>query len=70
MPQVGGSGGPSGRELLGLGLSISVAVLAPLFAGIGADALLHSSPLGLLVGLALGVAAASATVFQRFKPYL
>jgi len=70
LPQVGGSAGPSGRELLGLGLSIAVAVLVPLFAGIGADLLLHSSPFGLVLGLALGIAAASITVFQRFKPYL
>jgi hypothetical protein len=70
LPHIGGDAGPGGRELLGLGLAISVAVLLPMFAGIGADVLLHTSPFGLLIGLALGIAAASITVFQRFKPYL
>lgn len=65
-----GQSGPTGGELLGLGLAIALAVLVPLFLGIFADVLLHSSPIGLLIGLALGVTAACVTVFQRFKPYL
>jgi hypothetical protein len=62
--------GPGGRELLGLGVATAVAVLLPLFLGIGVDALAHSSPVGLLLGLALGVTLASVTVFKTFKPYL
>jgi len=61
---------PSGRELLGLGLATALAVLVPLLSGAGVDALVHSSPIGLLIGLVVGVTAASITVFQRFKPYL
>jgi F0F1-type ATP synthase assembly protein I len=61
---------PSGSELLGLGLALAASVLVPLFAGVGLDALLHTSPIGLLFGLALGVTVASITVFQRFKRYL
>jgi F0F1-type ATP synthase assembly protein I len=75
VPQERGGGGdphagPSGSELLGLGLTLAASVLVPLFAGVGLDALLHTSPIGLLVGLALGVTVASTTVFQRFKRYL
>jgi F0F1-type ATP synthase assembly protein I len=62
--------GPSGSELLGLGLVLAASVLVPLFAGIGVDALLHSSPIGLLLGLVAGITAASVMVFQRFKRYL
>ena len=62
--------GPSGKELLGLGLAIAVAFLIPLFAGIAIDVWLHTSPLGAVIGLAAGVAAAAVTVAQRFKPYL
>lgn len=65
-----GRSGPTGRELAGLSLAIAVAVVAPLFLGIGADVLLHSSPFGVLIGLVLGITAAVVTVFQRFKPYL
>jgi len=66
----GHQSGPTGAELLGLGLAFAVAVLLPLALGIGLDGLLHSSPVGLLIGLLLGVTAAATTVFQRFKKYL
>lgn len=66
----GAPAGPSGSELLGLGLALAASVLVPLFAGVGLDALLHTSPVGLLVGLAVGVTVASVTMFQRFKRYL
>ena len=62
--------GPGGRELLGLGVAIAVAVVVPLFLGLGLDALVHSSPIGLLLGLAVGVTLASLTVFQQFRRYL
>src|SRR5438445_7721419 len=65
-----GQTGPTGRELVGLSLGVAVAVIVPVFGGIAADSVLHSSPIGLLVGVLLGVLAAAATVFQRFKPYL
>ena len=60
---------PSGMELAGLGLFLAVAVLVPLLLGLGADSLLHVSPLGLLVGLALGIAAAVAAVATRLGRY-
>jgi hypothetical protein len=62
--------GPSGSELVGLGLTLAASVLVPMFAGIGVDALLHISPVGLLLGLALGVTVAAVTVLQRFKRYM
>jgi hypothetical protein len=62
--------GPSGSELLGLGLTLAASVLVPLFAGIGLDVLAHTSPIGLLLGLVVGVTVASVAVFQRFKRYL
>lgn len=66
----GSPAGPSGSELIGLGLSLAAAVLFPLFVGIGLDAALKVSPIGLLAGLALGVTAATVVVFQRFKRYM
>jgi hypothetical protein len=62
--------GPSGAELVGLGLQVAVAVLLPMLAGVGVDALLHISPAGILLGLAAGVAAASVTVYRQYKRYL
>ena len=66
----GSPAGPTGSDLVGLGFALAASVLLPLFAGIGLDALLHVSPLGLLAGLAVGVAVACFVVYQRFKPYL
>ena len=74
--QGGGQGGrprpanPSGAELIGLGLVIALALALPALAGVGVDALLHSSPAGFLIGLAAGVTAAAITVVSQFRRYL
>lgn len=61
---------PSGTELIGLGVAIAVALVLPLGIGVGVDALAHSSPVGFLVGLLIGIAAASAFVVVQFRRYL
>jgi F0F1-type ATP synthase assembly protein I len=61
---------PSGAELAGLGVLLAVAVLLPLAVGAGLDAALHTSPLLLLVGLAVGVVLGAAAVWSRFRRYL
>lgn len=61
---------PSGGELAGLGVAIALTLVVPLGVGVGVDALLHSSPLGFLVGLLLGIIAASAFVVMQFRRYL
>lgn len=61
---------PSGGELAGLGVAIALTLLLPLGAGVGLDALLHSSPIGLLIGLLLGIVAATAFVVSQFRRYL
>ncbi|MFN2581621.1 MAG: hypothetical protein ABR498_02640 [Candidatus Dormibacteria bacterium] len=61
---------PSGAELLNLGLAIALAVVIPLGAGVGIDALAHSSPIGFLVGLLIGIVAASVFVVALFRRYL
>ena len=44
--------------------------MAPLLAGIGVDALAHTRPVFLLIGLALGIVLAAVTAFVRFKQLL
>lgn len=61
---------PSGSELLGLGVAVAASLLVPLLAGLGLDALLHSSPVGLLIGLLVGIVAAAGAVFMQFRKYL
>jgi F0F1-type ATP synthase assembly protein I len=38
--------------------------------GVGVDALLHTSPIGVLLGLLVGISAACYIAFNRFKRYL
>jgi F0F1-type ATP synthase assembly protein I len=57
-------------ELLGNAVLIAAAVVVPLLLGLAVDAAAHSAPTFFFIGLVLGVIAAVATVYTRFKPYL
>jgi F0F1-type ATP synthase assembly protein I len=61
---------PSGLELAGLGLFLATAVVVPLLAGIGVDAAVHSSPVGLLTGLCVGVVAAATGLWLSLRRFL
>ncbi|HEY8673423.1 MAG TPA: AtpZ/AtpI family protein [Candidatus Dormibacteraeota bacterium] len=50
-------------------MSIAVALIVPLFLGVGVDLLLHSSPIGVLGGLLVGIGAACYVAFSQFKRY-
>jgi F0F1-type ATP synthase assembly protein I len=52
-----------------MGISIAVALVVPLFLGVGADLLLHTSPIGVLVGLLVGVGAACYVAVLQFRRY-
>jgi hypothetical protein len=66
----GSLGGPRGTELVGLGIFLAAAFLVPFVAGLALDALTHTSPLFLFVGLVVGIAAAVFGGYQRLKRYL
>ena len=57
-------------ELLGVGLLLAAAVVVPLVLGLVIDTVMHSAPTFLFIGLFVGVIAAAATVYTRFKRYL
>ena len=61
---------PSGSELMGLGIAIALTLVVPLGIGVGIDALAHSSPIGAVIGLAVGIVAACAFAVSRFRQYL
>jgi len=65
-----GEQGPSGMELLGISVLIAAAVVVPLVLGLVIDTAAHSAPTFLFIGLFVGVVAAAATVYTRFKRYL
>jgi F0F1-type ATP synthase assembly protein I len=68
----GGSAGqgPSSTELLGLSGLLAAAVVVPLLLGIAVDGATHRAPIFFFIGLIVGVLAAVATVYTRFKRYL
>ena len=53
-----------------MGIGIAVALIVPLLLGVGVDVLLHSTPIGVLVGLLVGIAAACYVAFGQFKRYI
>lgn len=63
-------GSLSGTDLIGLGVAIAAALAVPAAIGVGVDALSHSSPIGFVIGLAVGIVAACATAFMQFRRYL
>ncbi len=61
---------PTGNQFAGLGLTLAAAFLLPFFAGVGVDAVAHTGPVFLLIGLALGIVLTGVTAFVRFKQFL
>ena len=53
-----------------MGVAIAVSFALPFGAGFGVDALLHSSPVGVLIGLFAGIVAVTAFVVSQFRRYL
>jgi F0F1-type ATP synthase assembly protein I len=61
---------PGAVAFLGLGLSIGLCLAVTVGAGLALDAVLHSSPVGLLVGLVIGLAVAVAMAVSTIRKYL
>jgi F0F1-type ATP synthase assembly protein I len=53
-----------------MGVGIAVAFIVPLLLGVGVDLLLHTTPLGVLIGLLVGITAACYVAFGQFKRYI
>jgi F0F1-type ATP synthase assembly protein I len=62
--------GPSGTELIGMAVLLAAVVVVPLVLGLVIDSAAHSAPIFFFIGLLLGVIAAIAVVYTRFKRYL
>jgi hypothetical protein len=61
---------PKSGDLIGIGVGIAVAFLVPFFAGVGVDAVAHTGPVFLLIGLGLGIVSVVVFAFARFKQFL
>jgi F0F1-type ATP synthase assembly protein I len=62
--------GPSGMEFVGLAVLLAAAVVVPLVLGLVVDVTQHTGPLFFFIGLLIGVIAAGAIFWTRFKRYL
>jgi hypothetical protein len=61
---------PGAMAFLGMGLSAAACVGVCLALGLWLDHVLHTAPAFLLVGLALGLAAATLSVVKQIRTYL
>ena len=57
-------------EFLGLAVLLASAVVIPLVLGLVIDASQHSAPIFFFIGLLIGLIAAGAVFWTRFKQYL
>jgi F0F1-type ATP synthase assembly protein I len=53
-------------ELAGIGMALAAAVVVPIVLGLALDDALHTSPIFVFVGLAVGIVAAVALVYVRY----
>jgi F0F1-type ATP synthase assembly protein I len=60
------SPGPSGAELIGLGVFLAASFVIPIVLGVLLDGALRTSPLFLFVGLGAGILAAVGVVYTRY----
>ena len=51
-------------------MQIAVGLIVPLFLGEGVDLLLHTTPIGVLAGLLIGISAACYIAFVQFKRFI
>lgn len=61
---------PGAVAFLGLGLSIGLCLAVTVGAGLALDAVLHDSPVFLLVGLTVGIVVAVAMAVSTIRKYL
>jgi hypothetical protein len=62
--------GLSGLELAGLGIFLAIVVVVPLIAGLLLDQVAHTTPLGLVLGLLIGIVAAGYGLWAQLRRYL
>ena len=63
-------GGPGLRDLLNMGLTLGLYVAIGLALGLVADHVLNTTPVFVLVGIALGVVGATAHVYRLLRRFM
>jgi F0F1-type ATP synthase assembly protein I len=63
------SQGPTGADMAGVGIYFAAAVLLPILGGVALDGVFKSSPVFVLVGLFVGLAAGAAAVWLKIREF-
>jgi len=61
--------GPSGADMAGIGIYLAAAVLLPILGGVLLDGVFRTSPVFVLVGLFVGLAAGAAAVWLKVREF-
>ena len=61
--------GPSGADMAGIGIYLAAAVLLPIVGGVLLDGVFHKSPVFVLIGLFVGLAAGAAAVWLKVREF-
>jgi len=59
--------GPTGADMAGIGITFAASVLLPLLGGVALDSRLHTAPVFVLTGLAVGLAAGAAGIWLKVR---
>jgi F0F1-type ATP synthase assembly protein I len=53
-----------------MGMSMAIALIVPLLLGVAVDHFLNTSPIGVLIGLVVGITASCYSAFALFRRYV
>ncbi len=63
------SPGPTGADMAGIGIYFAAAALLPIIGGALLDGAFHTSPLFVIVGLVVGLAAGAAAIWLKVREF-
>ena len=61
--------GPTGADMAGIGIYFAAAALLPIIGGVLLDGWLHTSPVFVLIGLVVGLAAGAAAIWLKVREF-
>jgi F0F1-type ATP synthase assembly protein I len=61
--------GPTGADMAGVGIYFAGAALLPILGGVALDGWFHSSPVFVLIGLFVGLAAGGAAIWLKVREF-
>jgi ATP synthase protein I len=63
------SPGPTGADMAGIGIYFAGAALLPIIGGVFLDGVFHTSPVFVIIGLVVGLAAGGAAIWLKVREF-